>query len=147
MKHTAIQEELAKKAPKSIKVGEEVYDTVPTEAVMASRMLIDTWERLGKPKTPFTQSGQKMMDVIIAVWEDLYPLERKVWLDERREYQNTELSITSQVQGHTGRSLASYPYPIYKMMKVVFRDFQPAERKNCLGMVKRWPMFRMANKV
>jgi len=150
MKHTAIQEENAKKAKKNpnvIKVGKDTYDVISPEAVLASRWLIDAWDKLGRPKTPFTQSGQKLMDIIIAVWEDLYPIESKIWHNERRDHLKNEMTITQQVYGHTGRSLASYPMPIFKMMRVVFPDFKPAERKNCMSMVKKWPMFKMVNKV
>lgn len=147
MKYTAIQEEIAKKAPKSIKLNGETYDPVAKEAVVASKMLIDAYQRLGSPQTPFTRAGQKMMNIIIAVWEDLYPIESKIWNAEREEHLKSEMSIRNQVLKHTGRSLASYPFPIFKMMKVVFPDFNPAERKNCMSIVKKWPMFRMVNKV
>ena len=130
-----------------IKIGDEVYSEVPKEAVLASKWLIDAHKALGRPPTPFTKSGEKMMNMIIAVWEDLYPIERKIWLDDRREHLLAEKSISQQVRQHTGRSLASYPYPIYKMMKVVFPDFKAGERKNCIKLVKKWPMFRMVNKI
>lgn len=87
------------------------------------------------------------MDLIIAVWEDLYPVDRETWYAERKRYKTAELSINEQVAKGTGRSLASYPMPIFKLMQVVFRGFDPAERKNCIRMVRKWPMFQMANKV
>lgn len=82
---------------------------------------------------------------MISAWQDLYPIESKLWLEDRREYQETEKPISEQVSKRTGRSLASFPYPLFKMMKTMFPDFKPAERKNCIKMVKKWPMFRMAN--
>jgi len=132
--------------PIPIKVGNEDFEEVPKTAVVASKVVSDMWVRLGKPQTPFSTSGAKMMEIIIAVWQDCYPLDAKVWSDQRHEYKANELSIKDQVQRHTGRSLASYPYPIFKMMKSVFRGFDPAERKNCMKMVKKWPMFMFANK-
>ena len=139
---------LADKKPlKEIKLNGEVYSTVPQEAIMVSKWLVDVWVRLGKPQNPFTPSGAKMMDVIIASWEDLYPVDSQIWYNERRDHLGAELSISTQVSRHTGRSLASFPYPIFQMMKTIFKDFKPAERKNCLKMVKKWPMFRFVNKV
>lgn len=123
------------------------YEEVPKAAVAASKAIVDMWIRLGRPQTPFTDSGAKMMEIIIAVWEDCYPLQSKMWWDERRNYQASELSISEQVRKHTGRSLASYPLPIYSMMKKVFKGFDSTERKNCMKMVQKWPMFKMANRV
>lgn len=133
--------------PKAIRLDDQEFDVVPREAVVASKAIADIYIKLGRPQNPFTDSGQKMMQLIIAVWEDLYPLQAKMWYDDRRDYQSNELSIREQVHKRTGRSLASYPLPIYNMMKKVFRGFDPAERKNCIKMVKYWPQFRMANKV
>ena len=130
-----------------IKIGDEIYSEVAREAVIASKGITDAHKALGKPTTPFTDSGQKLMNMIIAVWEDLYPIERKVWFQERGDHLSSEKSITQQVSQKTGRSLASYPYPIYKMMKVVFPEFKAGERKNCIKLVKKWPMFRMVNKI
>ena len=136
--------DLNRKAYKEI---QKDYDIIPSPAVVASRVIADMWVNLGQPQTPFTNSGKKMMDIIIAVWEDLYPLDYKTWKDSRSEYQKSEMTISEQISKGTGRSLASYPLPIYNLMKKVFRGFDATERKNCIKMVKQWPMFRMANKV
>jgi hypothetical protein len=105
------------------------------------------WERLGRPTTPFTPSGAKLMDIIIAIWEDGYPAQVRKWIADRKEYQNSELSLTEQVHRRSGRSLASFPMPVYKMMKTVFKGFNSTERENCMKMVRKWPQFRMANRV
>ena len=136
-----------KKPQKEIKLNGEVYSAIAPEAITISKWLVDVWIRLGKPQTPFTTSGAKMMDVIIASWEDLYPVDSQIWHNERRDHIKAELSITEQVHRHTGRSLASFPYPIFQMMKVVFKEFKPAERKNCIKMVRKWPMFKFVKNV
>ena len=105
------------------------------------------WVYFGKPKTPLSKSGGKLMDVLIATWEDLLPKESKKWYKQRENYQKAELPIKQQVKKHTGRSLASYPSYIYFMMKRLFPNFNPTERKNCIKMVKKWPQFQMARKV
>lgn len=130
-----------------VKVGGEEYDEVHPSAVAASKIIADFWIKLGRPQDPFTESGKKMMDIIIAVWEDCYPLQAKMWFAERADYQKNEMSAREQVRKGTGRSLASYPYPIFMMMKATFKGFDPGERKNCMKMVAQWPQFRMTNKV
>jgi hypothetical protein len=130
-----------------IKVGSEEFDVIPQEAVAASKIIEDMYIKLGRPKDPFSEPGQKLMKLMLAVWEDLWPVQAREWYEERKDYQNNEKSITEQVQQRTGRSLASYPLPIYNMMKKVFRGFDAAERENCIKMVKLFPQFRMANKV
>ena len=42
------------------------YEVIPPQAVASSQILMKMWERLGRPKTPFTPSGAKLMDIIIA---------------------------------------------------------------------------------
>lgn len=131
----------------SIKLGQDEYDIYPKEAVAGARAIEYAWIKLGKPQDPFSESGGKLMDVIIAVWEDLYPKDSYEWHQSRKDYKNSEKTISEQVSQRTGRSLASYPFPIYQMMRKVFRGFDPSERKNCMSMVKKWPMFQFANKV
>lgn len=126
--------------------GQE-YQAVNPSALTATNILLKAWEQLGRPQTPFSRSGKKVMDLIIAIWEDLYPVDRETWRKDIKNYKAAELSIAEQVKGQTGRSLASYPFPIFKMMAVVFREFDPAERNNCMKMVKKWPIFQVTNKV
>ena len=121
------------------------YQVVNPTANTASKAIVDVWKQLGQPQTPFSESGKKMMNVLIAVWEDCYPLDAKIWMEQRRNYKANELSHHEQIKHHTGRSLASFPLPIYSLMKVVFKGFDPGERKNCMSMCKEWPMFQMAN--
>lgn len=129
------------------KLNLDDYEVIPSEAVVASKAVVDMWILLGRPEDPFSESGSKLMNLIISVWEDLYPQDRKDWYKARTIYQGYEKTIQEQVRQKTGRSLASYPYPIFSMMKVVFKNFDPAERENCKKMVKKWPQFRMANRV
>ena len=146
----SLQDHILGNADKKIidpKINLEDYDVIPPQAVVSTKILMDMWEKLGRPNTPFLPAGEKLMNIIIAIWEDGYPSQARGWYEERKNYQNSELDITTQVYRKTGRSLASYPLPIYNVMKRLFKGFDPAERKNCLRMVKKWPMFRMANKV
>jgi uncharacterized protein (DUF3820 family) len=146
-KPTSIQDEWMKKPPKSIKLGENIYDTIPKEGVQATGILTNMWEYLGKPSTPLSKSGEKMMKVLIAVWEDLYPLEVKAHFADRTEYQNNELTINQQVHQHTGRSLISYPEHIFKFMKKIFPNFKLGDRKNIMKLARKYPMFQMANQL
>lgn len=129
------------------KLNLDEYEVIPPQAVASANILTDFWIRLGRPNTPFTPAGEKLMKLIIATWEDGYPKEMREWYKDRQDYQKAEMGITEQVHQRTGRSLASYPMPIYNMMKKLFVGFDPTERKNCIKLVRKWPMFRMANKV
>lgn len=125
----------------------EEYEVIPETALAASRWLVDIWEQLGKPDTPLSESGEKMMRVIIVAWEELYPEEARVWRSERKDYKASELAISEQIRKHTGRSLASYPYPIFQMMRTIFPHFKPGDRKSCMKLVAKFPMFRLANRI
>lgn len=132
---------------KDPKIKLDEFEEIPAISVKASELVTNAYIRLGRPQDPFTPSGEKMMNIIIAVWEDLYPRQRIAWEADRADYKRAELSISEQVSKKTGRSLASYPYPIYLMMKKIFPKFNAIDRKNCMRMVKKWPMFRFANKI
>lgn len=123
------------------------YEETPKEAVVGSKILVDTYIRLGRPQSPLTSTGVKMMEVIISLWQDLYPIEAQQWLDERKSHLLSEMSISSQVKLHTGRSLASFPWPVYQMMKKLFPLFKPQDRKTCIKMVKKFPIFKMVNAI
>ena len=132
---------------RSIAINGEDYDISTRQGGMIVNSLMYAWEKLGKPDTPLSESGQKLMTVIIATWEDTYPDESKRWYAMRQDYQENEMSIKQQVKQNTGRSLASYPSYIYMIMKRMFPKFKLGKRENVLKLIKRYPMFRMANKV
>lgn len=137
----------AKTKSSVIKINGEEFEEVPRVSLAASKILADVWQGLGKPTSPLTDSGQKLMKIIISVWEDLYPKDSKEWYEMRTEYKNSELTIREQVHKHTGRSLASYPVPIYLLMKKLFPTFKLSERKNNIKLVSVFPMFQMCQKV
>ncbi len=123
------------------------YETYSSEAVGVSRALPELYKRLGSPQDPTSEPGQKMMKVLIAVWRDMCPHESLNWLESRKDYQNTELSISEQVSKSTGRSLASYPLPLFKMMKLFFPDYKFSDLDSVIKFVKVFPMFRMARQI
>jgi hypothetical protein len=129
-----------------VKLGNEEYEELPRIVTASSKMLVDTWEFLGRPDTPLTDSGSKLLAAIIAVWEELYPADAKRWYSDRKDYARSELPINEQIYKHTGRSLASYPFPVFQMMKKLFPKFKPGDRQSCMKLVAKFPLFRMANK-
>lgn len=124
------------------------YEDVNLNAYGASAFLTLSWERLGKPADPIsTENGRKLMEIIIHVWAKELTQEYVEWKAIRDEYQQSELSIHDQVKQGTGRSLASYPMFVYKLMKKLFPTFDPIERSNCMTLIKHFPIFRFVNKV
>ena len=131
----------------TIKINEEEQFEVPSlTAQITSKAISDIWVQLGRPTDPFSTTGKQMVNLLIKVWEDNYPADAREWKAKRTLYQNNELSTKEQVHKGTGRSLASYPYPLYMMMKKVFKGFKFSDRNNVLKLVRQWPMFRFANK-
>lgn len=132
---------------KSINVNGDEYEIPTQQATAVTNAITFTWNQLGKPQDPFSASGQKLMEVIIATWEDTYPELSSQWYEDRTEYRNNELSVSEQVHQKTGRSLASYPMYVFQIMKTVFPGVKLSDRKTSLKMVKHYPMFQMANKI
>lgn len=132
---------------KSITIENEVYDIPTRQASAISNAIAYVWEQTGRPESPLSESGEKVMKVIIATWEDTFPTQAYEWYKERQLYQSVELDIHTQVKNQTGRSLASYPTYIYKVMRKTFPKFRLGDRKNVIKLVKRYPMFQMAVKV
>lgn len=125
----------------------EVYDVIPAEVNAATTVLINLYKHLGRPTSPLTVSGEKMMNTIIAVWQDLYPREAAEWIRERTEYKRNEKSIREQVHTKTGRSLASMPAPIYNMYKKFFTDLPLNKRDNWIKLIQKYPIFQFVNKI
>lgn len=132
---------------KAIKIGEDEYEVIPGQAVAASKMLADAWEKAGKPDDPFSTQGKQIIMVIIAIWRDLYPGDAYEWFEMRKEHLNEEMSIREQVSKQTGRSLASIPLPVYRMMRKVFPEFKLNTREESIKFVKEFPIFRMVNTI
>lgn len=126
------------------KINWNEYEEIPADSYHAVDAIVKVWDRLGQPHTPFDETGAKVMDTIIAAWQFKFPKEYMDWIKDRSDYQKAELSIKEQVHHHTGRTLAAYPFFVFQTMKRVFPDFKPAERNNCMKMVRKWPIFRYA---
>lgn len=142
----AARQPLYEPSSQEVTVDGYTYDVPSNQAIVVTDLILRMWEKLGCPEDMFSESGQKLMSVIIATWEDTFPNESAQWYQERKDYQNEELDIRQQVSGNTGRSLASYPYYIYSVMKIVFPKVKFGDRNTVLKLVKHYPMFRMARK-
>jgi hypothetical protein len=129
---------------KTFTIGSTEYEVPPEVAIKLSAYLAKVYFDLGKPIDLFTDSGRKLMHVIIASWQDLYPRESAEWLAMREDYKKSELSIHEQVKQRTGRSLASVPGYIFMMIKGFYRN--KLDRKFYKNLVKEFPMFQMCNK-
>ncbi len=123
------------------------YDVIPPHVFTASTMVTQMWDRLGRPKTPLSDQGEKLVNFMFEIWKEYQPYEYTRWIEMRKEHKKEEKTISEQVSKHTGRSLASYPMLIFRMMKVCFPDFDPVKRENCLKMVRKFPMFSLPNKI
>jgi hypothetical protein len=132
--------------PSDVPINLKDYEEIPEIVSYSSWWLIEIWEKLGKPDSPLSDAGVKVMNVILTVWQELYPDDYNAWIEDRKKYKLNEMTISDQIRKHTGRSLASYPLHVFMMMKVIFPQFKPGQRENCLKMVKKFPIFQFANK-
>jgi len=123
------------------------YDIIPSEKVAASKILVDMWIKLGKPQDPLSTQGKKLMEILISTWQDLDPVEATKWWTMRSDYQENEMDLKDQVKKHTGRSLASYPLYIYRIMQKLFPSFDIGQRDNAIKMVRAFPIFRLARTI
>jgi len=143
---SASRKQLNDPKPREIEIDGEIYDIPTRHAVAITDAIVTTWEKLGRPEDPFSRNGEKLMKVIFATWEDTYPAEARKWYEERKLYKKEELDIRTQVSRGTGRSLASYPYFIYVILRKVFPKVRFSDRKVTMKMVKKYPVFQFANK-
>ena len=125
--------------------GEQYYIPGKT-AIDAANLLTYAWDEAGKPDTLFSDGGDKIMTVLVSMWQDLYPEESKQWMEDRKEYQDNELESSEQIRKETGRSLASVPMFFHTTLKALFKD-EEMDREYYKKLVKKYPMFRMTNKV
>lgn len=132
---------------KIFKFNGEEYEEIPQLANAASIIISDMYIKLGQPDDPFSAQGEKMMNLIISVWQDLYPEDAREWFEARKDYQNSEMTTKEQVRQRTGRSLASIPRPIYDIMQKVFKNYKLSHRDDYIKLVRRYPIFRMANHI
>lgn len=130
---------------KQINIGGDIYEIPSNQATAITNYLVYAWEKLGKPEDPLSESGKKLMDVLLATWEDTYPTESYSWRKAREEHISSELSLKEQID--TGRSLASYPTYVFYLMKKLFPNWDPIKRENCIALIREFPIFRMVEKI
>lgn len=135
------------------KPTEEIIEVDGREYVLPTQMVLDAanlmtkaWVDLGKPDSIFTQTGRKLMVILIGLWQDMMPEEAREWMIQRKKYQDNELSASEQIRKQTGRSLVSLPRFIYSMMRALFKD-EKQDTPYWKKLAKEYPMFRFTNKV
>ena len=131
----------------SVAIGGDIYDVIPREIEAGTRAILYAYNKVGKPTDPLSIAGKKVVAVMVAVWQDLYPTQSRDWFRVREEYKLNEMSIKEQSKKHTGRSLASLPKPIYKMFQVLFPEFPLNSRDNFIKLCKAFPIFQFVNKI
>lgn len=131
----------------SVSVNGDIYDVIPKEVNAATRAIEFSYNKVGRPTDPLSTAGKKVVAVMIAVWEDLYPEQSRSWFKVREEYKINEMSIKEQSRKKTGRSLASLPKPIYKMFQVLFPEFKLNNRDNFIKLCKAFPIFQFVNRI
>lgn len=122
------------------------YTIIPPHLSSATQMIVELWDKVGRPTDPLSSSGKKVVHFVFECYKELFPSEFKQWLDERKEYQVHEKSIPEQVRNHTGRSLLSYPYWVFMVLRNVFPHFDFVKRENALKIAACFPQFQIANK-
>lgn len=127
-------------------MGKEEYEVASSKHQTVINGLTFLWEKLGKPTSVFN-GGEKLMDGIIAAWSFLEPQESLVWAQQRDNHLEAEMTIKEQVKGHTGRNLISYPELVYKFMGLFFTDDKLISKDFIFKFLKKYPMFRLVNKV
>jgi hypothetical protein len=125
----------------------EDYDIIPPHLSTLTSFIVEVWQRLGKPTDPLSEAGQKLVNFVFDSYEELYPQEYKAWRESIKEYQLAEKTLTEQVRKHTGRSLISYPYWVFMILKKLFPNFDFVKRENALKIAKTFKQFQVANKV
>lgn len=130
--------------PVSNSPNDVMYELPPDQAVIITEYFMRVWEKLGKPSDPLSRTGMAMVDSVILAYEKTFPEEWHQWLENRKEYQDNELTLHEQI--NTGRSLASYPLFIYNALKRLFPNTDFSNREFVLKFIKLYPAFRFANK-
>lgn len=128
---------------KPISIG---YETCTAEEWDSVDAISRAYQAFGFPQSPFSESGRKVVETIINVWEVVRPDEAYRWKRERDAYQSSEMDIHQQVKKQTGRTLASYPSFIFMIFKKVFPECK-FKREDHIKFAQLWPIFRYANKI
>ena len=103
--------------------------------------------RLGNPPDLFTESGLKLMDAIIGVWEKHFPQEVADWKHDREIDLKTEKSLhyLATSNNSIGYNPVSYPPALFKLIKVMFPNMRLQEKKVWQKLIKIYPFFKTSN--
>ena len=120
------------------------FETPTKQAVIISNILSKAWSAFGQPTTVMSESGKKLMTVVIAAWEDSYPVEANTWKNQRSEELLNERTIKESIKAG-GHNSAAYPCWVFQMRTAAFPQecFAKKETKNYL--IKNFPVFRTSN--
>jgi len=105
--------------------------------------------KLGNPTDIETESGLKLMDAVVGVWQKHFPQEGEDWTHDRAIDLKYEKSLSYLASDKSaGYNPAGYPPMLFKLIKIMFPDLKLQNKKVFFKLIKIYPnLFGTSNYV
>jgi hypothetical protein len=124
----------------------DIYETPTDEELITITWLDRVAERLGNPPDLDSETGWKLMDAIMGVWQKHFPQEVKDWTHDRQIDLDNEKSLSALAKDSSiGINIAGYPPTLFKLIKVMFPNMRMQEKKMLQKLTKKYPIFKTSN--
>lgn len=120
------------------------FEVPNKNAVAYTEALMRLYDRLGKPQDLSNETGWKMLEGIVSVWQKAFPQEVQDWKHDRAMDLENERSITDHVKGGVSNPV-TYPPALFFLMKSIFPNVRFSDKKMQHELVQRFPVFKTTN--
>lgn len=126
---------------------QDVYEAPTEEELITITWLDRLATKLGNPTDLSSETGLKLMDAIIGVWEKHFPQEVSDWKHDREIDLGTEKSLhyLATSSKSIGYNPVSYPPSLFKLIRCMFPQMKLQDKKVWKKLIKIYPFFRTSN--
>lgn len=121
------------------------YEPVTKMGAAYAKVLFEIWNNIGRPDDLTTNSGWKLLDEIIRVWERSFPMEVIDWKHDRAIDLEAERTIRQHISAG-GYNPVTYPPSLFNLIKIMLPRLKMADKRVHHQICQRYPdLFQTTN--
>ena len=122
-----------------------VFEEVTPEGNLFAKYLDDLWKQFGRPDDINTNTGEKLLDEIIRVWQASFPEEVSNWIHDRQMDIDYERTMSAHLSSG-GYNPVAYPPTLYQLIKIMLPKAKLQDKITYTRIANRYPkLFKTTN--
>lgn len=120
----------------------QVYEPVSKAGTAMTKVIMDVWEKFGRPRNFETTPGRKLLRLMFDIWSTYFTEECADFIRTQYEKKKNEILLSEMTFGYTP---LAYPPRLHTMIKAVFTDVRLTDKKTTRLILEILPELSSSN--